>query len=83
MLREGLSYRFTRAVVRRPGGSVVNGLRTVQKGLPDVKLFQYEHDRYVEVLQRAGLCVMAEQLFNIMPNRNDPKRSEAHEGGAE
>ena len=68
MLREGLSYRFTRAVVRKPGGSVVNGLRTAQRGPPDVKLFQYEHDRYVEVLQRAGLCVNVLPPLEVFPD---------------
>ena len=65
MLREGLSYRFTRALVRKPGGSVVNGLRSVQRGPPDAELFQYEHDCYVEVLRRAGLYV------NVLPPLED------------
>jgi len=54
---EGFSYRFTDAVVRRPGLSVVNGLRTVDRGQPDIKLFRAEHRAYVNALERAGLKV--------------------------
>jgi len=57
MLPEGFSYRFTDAVVRRPGLSVVGGLRAVDRGQPDVKLFRVEHSAYVKVLKRAGLKV--------------------------
>ena len=54
---EGLSYRFTEAVVRRPGASVINGLRAVDRGAPDPALFLREHDGYVAALERAGLKV--------------------------
>jgi len=42
-LREGFSYRFTDAVVRKPGLSVVDGLRAVDRGQPDIKRFTAEH----------------------------------------
>lgn len=57
MLRKGLSYQFTHAVVRRPGRSVVNGLRMVDRGEPDIELFEAEHCGYVRALERAGLKV--------------------------
>ncbi len=57
MLHEGISYRFTHAIARRPGGSVVNGLRAVDRGHPDIDLFLAEHQGYVRALERAGLKV--------------------------
>jgi dimethylargininase len=56
-LREGFPFRFTDAVVRRPGLSIVDGLRAVDRGQPDIKRFMAEHDAYVRVLERAGLKV--------------------------
>ena len=57
VITEGFSYRFTDAVVRRPGLSVVNGLRAIDRGQPDIKRFRAEHSAYVKVLERAGLNV--------------------------
>ena len=54
---EGISFRFTDAVVRRPGLSIAEGLRAVDRGLPDIKQFASEHDTYVKTLERAGLKV--------------------------
>jgi len=57
MSREGISYRFTHAVVRKPARSVVSGLRAEDRGSPDPSIFEAEHRRYVKALQRAGLTV--------------------------
>lgn len=57
MRREGISYQFTHAIVRQPGGSVVDGLRAVDRGQPDIDLFLAEHQGYVRALERAGLQV--------------------------
>ncbi len=46
-LPEGFSYRFTDAVVRKPGLSVADGLRAVDRGQPDIKRFMAEHNAYV------------------------------------
>ncbi len=51
------SYHFTHAVVRRPGLSSVDGLRAVDRGQPDIRRFEFEHNAYVRVLERAGLKV--------------------------
>ena len=56
-LREGLSYRFTNAVTRSPGLNVIDGLRAIDRGQPDIKRFLAEHSAYVRVLERAGLNV--------------------------
>ena len=56
-LPEGHSYRFTHAIVRTPGASAVDGLRTANRGAPDVPAFRGEHADYVASLERAGLQV--------------------------
>jgi dimethylargininase len=53
----GFSFRFTRAVVRRPCENIVNGLRAVDRGVPDIGIFQAEHESYVKSLQSLGLEV--------------------------
>jgi dimethylargininase len=53
----GLSYRFARAIARRPGQSVVNGLRARDRGAPDFQHFLDEHATYVSALDRAGTAV--------------------------
>jgi dimethylargininase len=57
MPSQALSYQFTQAVVRRPGRSVVGGLRATDRGAPDFERFQAEHKAYISALERAGLKV--------------------------
>jgi dimethylargininase len=57
MTRQGLSYRFSEAIVRRPSRSVVQGLRATDRGAPDFARFESEHSVYIQALQRAGLNV--------------------------
>jgi dimethylargininase len=57
MQREGISYRFSKALVRRPGNSVVSGLSTMARGRPDAEVFRSEHLVYVNALETAGLNV--------------------------
>ena len=68
MQREGFSYRFTDAVVLRPGRSVVNGLRTAERGQLDVGLFRAEHSAYVNTLERAGLKVTVLPPLEAFPD---------------
>ncbi len=51
------SFRFTDAIVRRPGPNVVCGLRAHDAGDPDPRAFAEEHAAYVAALRRAGLQV--------------------------
>lgn len=51
------AYRFGAALVRRPGSSVAHGLRNTDRGAPDIRLFEQEHQAYVAALGRAGLNV--------------------------
>jgi dimethylargininase len=54
---EGFSYRFTDAVMRRPGSSVVHGLRASDRGTPNVDRFLAEHKSCLQALEREGLFV--------------------------
>lgn len=50
-------YRFNRAIVRRPGKSVVRGLRTGGGPDPSAERIAAEHAAYVEALEAAGVAV--------------------------
>jgi len=54
---EGSSFSFTNAIVRAPGTSVSNGLRTNGGTDPDAVRFRHQHCLYVDALVRAGLGV--------------------------
>lgn len=51
------SFRFSHAIVRHPGASVVRGLRARDAGDPDLAAFREEHRAYVAALRSAGLDV--------------------------
>jgi dimethylargininase len=50
-------FDFTHAIVRRPGRSVVNGLRDDPRALPDYHEILKEHAAYVTALGAAGVRV--------------------------
>lgn len=49
---------FTRAIVRTPGKSMVNGLTSAGLGLPDYEKALNQHADYVRALQSCGLDVL-------------------------
>jgi len=51
------SFRFSRAIVRRPGADVVDGLRMDDRGDPDPEILRSEHAGYVRALREAGVEV--------------------------
>ena len=53
----GISYRFTHAIARAPGASVIDGLRAEDRGAPDFQAFQAEHGAYLDALRGAGVAV--------------------------
>jgi dimethylargininase len=65
---KGISFRFSEALVRRPGKSVVNGLSSVNRGRPDVDLFQAEHQIYISALEQAGLKVTVLPPLEAFPD---------------
>ncbi len=50
-------FDFTRAIVREPGHSVVDGLRSDASAVPDAAGVRREHKAYVAALRAAGLKV--------------------------
>ncbi|MBE0648757.1 MAG: N(G),N(G)-dimethylarginine dimethylaminohydrolase [Bacteroidales bacterium] len=48
---------FTRAIVRIPGKSLINGLTTAGLGLPDYDLALEQHAKYIKALEVCGLDV--------------------------
>jgi len=67
-MRAGVSYQFTKAIARKPGGSVTRGLRAVDRGTPDIERFQAEHKVYVSALERAGLSVTVLDALERYPD---------------
>jgi dimethylargininase len=67
-LREEISYRFTRAVVRKPCDNVVNALRACDRGAPDVDVFRAEHAAYVDALRSLGLEVTVLPALDEFPD---------------
>ena len=48
---------FTKAIVRTPGKSMLNGISTAGQGLPDHELALRQHTAYIEALKECGLEV--------------------------
>lgn len=68
VLRRGLSYRFSDAIVRSPGRSVVRGIRSIDRGAPDFERFLLEHQAYVEAVKRAGVNVTVLDAIEAFPD---------------
>jgi dimethylargininase len=49
---------FTRAIVRTPGRSLINGLTTSKLGLPDYNTALQQHNEYIAALEKCGLNVL-------------------------
>jgi len=64
----GASYRFTHAVCRKPGRSVVRGLRASDAGDPDFDAFSREHAAYVDALAGAGVAVTLLEPLEAWPD---------------
>lgn len=48
---------FTKAIVRKPSKSMVNGLTTAGLGAPDYELALAQHQKYIEALKECGLKI--------------------------
>ena len=62
------SYTFTHAICRRPGRSIVHGLRTCDGMAPDVDAFAREHAAYVEALADAGVKAAVLEPLEAWPD---------------
>ena len=61
-------YRFGDAICRKPGESVVRGLRSTDSADPDALAFAREHDAYVASLRYAGLRVRVLDSLDAYPD---------------
>ena len=52
------SFRFSHAITRRPAPSVLNGLRAVDTGAPDLALMLAHHAAYIAALRDTGATVI-------------------------
>ena len=68
MPMQGISYRFSHAIVRRVGTSITDGLRAVDRGAPDCSHFRAEHGRYIRALERAGVGVTVLDELDAHPD---------------
>ena len=48
---------FSKAIVRQPGNSLVNGITTAGLGAPDYELALKQHGQYIDALEQCGLEV--------------------------
>ncbi|MBY0084924.1 arginine deiminase family protein [Brevibacillus sp. M2.1A] len=60
--------KFSRAIVRKPGKSYVNGLTTSDLGTPDFELALKQHAAYVEALKQTGLDVTVLEADERFPD---------------
>ncbi|QRG67490.1 dimethylarginine dimethylaminohydrolase family protein [Brevibacillus choshinensis] len=59
---------FTRAIVKKPSKSYVNGLTTSDLGTPDLELAWKQHGEYIEALKKAGLKVTVLEADEQFPD---------------
>ncbi len=62
------SFRFSRAITRRPGKSVVDGLHAQDLGRPDLGQMLQDHAAYVAALRAAGGEVVELPALNAFPD---------------
>ncbi|MFN3292523.1 MAG: dimethylarginine dimethylaminohydrolase family protein [Gemmobacter sp.] len=62
------SFRFTHAICRLPGNSIVRGLRAVDTGAPDLALMRAHHADYVAALRETGADVTVLDPLEAYPD---------------
>ncbi|MES0884002.1 dimethylarginine dimethylaminohydrolase family protein [Roseibium sp. SCP14] len=62
------SYSFTHAITRRPGNSIVEGLREIDTGAPDLEIFLSHHADYVAALEATGAHVTVLDALEEFPD---------------
>ncbi len=62
------STRFTHAITRAPGNSIVSGLRAVDTGAPDLGLMRAHHALYISVLRETGATVIELPALEAYPD---------------
>ena len=59
---------FTKAIVRKPCNSFVNGISSAQLGKPDIYKALYQHEHYKKALEKCGLEVICLEPDNNYPD---------------
>lgn len=62
------SYRFSHAITRAPAASIIQGLRAVDTGNPDLALMQAHHVDYIEALRSTGAKVITLPALEAYPD---------------
>ncbi len=62
------SYTFTHAIARKPGAGIVDGLRAVDTGAPDLQRFLQDHAHYVSLLASTGAAVSVLEPLDDYPD---------------
>jgi len=62
------SYSFTHAIARKPSSSIIDGLRAVDMGTPDLSVFEAHHADYVAALRETGANVTVLDALEDYPD---------------
>ena len=65
---ENPTFEFKHAITRRPAASIVDGLRAVDIGTPDLMRMQAAHDAYVATLRETGAQVVELAALETFPD---------------
>ncbi len=62
------SFRFTHAITRKPAASIINGLRAVDTGTPNLAILQSHHAAYIAALRATGATVIELEALPPYPD---------------
>lgn len=62
------SYTFTHAIVRAPGNSILDGLRALDTGAPELSRFKQHHQDYIAALESTGATVIQLEANEEFPD---------------
>jgi dimethylargininase len=60
--------KFTKAITRKPGKSIIKGLTTANLGLPNYEKSLIQHSTYVDALKKCGLKVIEMEADERFPD---------------
>lgn len=67
-MTQDASFRFTHAITRRPAASIIDGLRAVDTGTPDLATMLTHHAAYVAALRSTGATVVELPPLDAFPD---------------
>lgn len=60
--------KFTKAIARKPGKSIAQGLTTSKIGLPDIEKTMSQFDAYINTLSDCGIAVTVLEALDDFPD---------------